>query len=765
MPDRRLQAKDRFLFIERKTHHEKWYGPEPSIKERFQLKRKRIEAFMDGTLDVKQELESMVEKGQLKQDQLEASVRVAQECQEMITTQKMTPKIRTSCHRTAFQEKTNNRVRLSLDFPLYLFKETKGAAPNFWDKLDSPVGLEPFPYGVLEIKTSADAAPEWVTELLATGWLTKVHKFSKYQHSIATNFPEKLEILPYWIASVGDDDSGNRSFDEEDTEGSRHTVKLMDASAVQSASSVDPRSVAAAPPARLLATPPSAGPPAPPVTLPDVHRDSQGTTGSGGTPRSQGRVTAEAGGCNIAITVTSPDHTSLQMLAPTAVVPPTPPPTPERPPADPKPMIQRRPPKRAPAPRSSESQGSVTLKQTNLKRTKVKIDAKTYFANERTFIQWLGAALFLVTLASAMMATGETGRIMGTIFFPVGIFFLLYALYTYHWRLKLINKGGAGGRFDDQYGPTILTVGVLISLLAVLVFVWTDDPPADPVASDRDPSAWNSGMVGGSTCDLLGQYSCSPPALATTAATVHTSATLQMDWPPSCMATLALRTRSADMIFAAIAATNKSTNAVARFHGCMDVFLATDAPLVEYELPVRQKYCVGGPGDVLDSPCRMVEVVEATGTLTTTDATGDPAVGFNLTASAFNSSTALSVCGPTESGIAGATMRVLSLGAATTASDLVTTVGGAGATLQAVNSSYGMRYQHDVVVAGTPAKLSLLVEYGSEIDRSVGRDPHKVMLRLEFPSTPTLTSHHHATTAMKFLSFLKEEAKAGAGCR
>ena len=425
---------------------------------------------MDGTLDVKQELESMVEKGQLKQDQLEASVRVAQECQEMIKTQKMTPKIRTSCHRTAFQEKTNNRVRLSLDFPLYLFKETKGTAPNFWDTLDSPVGLEPFPHGVLEIKTSANDAPEWVTELLAMGWLTNVHKFSKYQHSIATNFPEKLEILPYWIASVGDDDSGNRSFDEEDNEGSRRTVKLLDASAVQSATSVDPRSVAAGPPAQLLTTPLSAGPPAPPVTLPDVHRDSQGTAGSC-TPRSQGRVTAEAGGCNIATMVTSPNHTALQMLAPITVVPPTPPPTPERPPADPKPTIQRRPQKSAPAPKS-ESQGSVTLKQTNLKRTKVKIDAKTYFANERTFIQWLGAALFLVTLASAMMATGETGRVVGTIFFPVGIFFLVYALYTFHWRLKLINNAGVGGRFDDPYGPTVLTVGVLISLLAVLIGVF-----------------------------------------------------------------------------------------------------------------------------------------------------------------------------------------------------------------------------------------------------------------------------------------------------
>ena len=718
---------------------------------------------MDGTLDVKQELEMMVEKGHLKQDQLEASVRVAQECQEMIKTQKMTPKIRTSCHRTAFQQKTNNRVRLSLDFPLYLFKETSGTAPSFWDKLASPVGLEPFPYGVLEIKTSADDPPEWVADLLATGWLTKVHKFSKYQHSIATNFSEKLEILPYWIQSVGDGDSGNRSFndDVEDAEVGHGTVKLMTASAVESTASVEPRSVAA------VAT--TAGLPTGVATLPPLRRDIADSASSSES-RSPGLVTTEAGGCDIVTTAASPDHTAVQMLAPIdEVVPPTPLSTLKRLSAELDPITQRR---RSissstPAPRArSESQGSFALKQTdlNFKRVKIKIpkiDAKTYFANERTFIQWLGAALFLVTLASAMMATGPTGRVMGTIFFPVGIFFLIYALYVYHWRLKLINKGGAGGRFDDPYGPTILTVGVLVSVVAVLIFVWTAEDTADPAASDA--GAWDSGTVGGSTCDRLDRYACSPPTLST-ATTTHTSAALQMAWAPSCMTTLALRARSADMIFAAISATNASTKTVSGFHGCMDVFLATDAPLVEYELPVRQTYCVRGPSDAPDSPCRMCEIVEATGTITDTESAADGSA-WDPMSSAFNGSTALSVCGSTGSAATVATQHVLSMGTATIASDLVTRVSGAGATLQLVTSSHGMRYQHDIVVAGTPAKLSLLVEYGSEIDRSVGRNPIKAMLRLEFPSTPTLTSRHHASTVMKFFLFLEEEAKAEEGCR
>lgn len=38
----------------------------------------------------------------------------------------------------------------------------------------------------------------------------------------------------------------------------------------------------------------------------------------------------------------------------------------------------------------------------------VKVEPKTMFANERTLIQWLSAALLLVTLSTALMGIGNT---------------------------------------------------------------------------------------------------------------------------------------------------------------------------------------------------------------------------------------------------------------------------------------------------------------------------------------------------------------------
>ena len=74
-----------------------------------------------------------------------------------------------------------------------------------------------------------------------------------------------------------------------------------------------------------------------------------------------------------------------------------------------------------------------------------------YFANERTFIQWLSAAILLVTLSTAIMTFDQTARVVGTIFAPVALAFMYYALGVYQWRLKKINARD-GSRFDDPYG-------------------------------------------------------------------------------------------------------------------------------------------------------------------------------------------------------------------------------------------------------------------------------------------------------------------------
>jgi SPX domain protein involved in polyphosphate accumulation len=58
-----------------------------------------------------------------------------------------------------------------------------------------------FPHAVLEIKLALEPGvdpPAWVGDLVASGALTEVHKFSKFMHGCAALFPDVTQEVPYW---------------------------------------------------------------------------------------------------------------------------------------------------------------------------------------------------------------------------------------------------------------------------------------------------------------------------------------------------------------------------------------------------------------------------------------------------------------------------------------------------------------------------------------------------------------------------------------
>ena len=107
----------------------------------------------------------------------------------------------------------------------------------------------------------------------------------------------------------------------------------------------------------------------------------------------------------------------------------------------------------------------------------VKIEPKTFFANERTFIQWLGAAVLLVTLSVAMTSLGSTetrrnARPAAIVFSVVSLVFLAYALYLFLWRDSMIRQKSAGP-YNDRKGPVVLVLVLAAAMIATLVFMST----------------------------------------------------------------------------------------------------------------------------------------------------------------------------------------------------------------------------------------------------------------------------------------------------
>ena len=78
--------------------------------------------------------------------------------------------------------RNSNKVRVTLDTNLHLSSEADLPSGQLWREMDQNLahaGICAFPYSILEIKLQ-DTAPDFIQNLLDSGTLTEVTKFSKF---------------------------------------------------------------------------------------------------------------------------------------------------------------------------------------------------------------------------------------------------------------------------------------------------------------------------------------------------------------------------------------------------------------------------------------------------------------------------------------------------------------------------------------------------------------------------------------------------------
>merc|ERR1711939_141336 len=203
------------IFVERKTHREDWTG-EKSVKARFTLKEKNVNAFLAGKMTVEQAFAKMRKEGKKSIKEIEDLEQLAREIQYRVVTRKLVPVCRSFYHRTAFQLPGDARVRISLDTELSMIREDnldgRQRAGKNWRRMDigidwpfpqlPPEDVERFPYAVLEVKLQTQAGqqpPEWIRELTASHLVEAVPKFSKFIHGTAALNPNRINLLPFWM--------------------------------------------------------------------------------------------------------------------------------------------------------------------------------------------------------------------------------------------------------------------------------------------------------------------------------------------------------------------------------------------------------------------------------------------------------------------------------------------------------------------------------------------------------------------------------------
>ena len=98
-----------------------------------------------------------------------------------------------------------------------------------------------------------------------------------------------------------------------------------------------------------------------------------------------------------------------------------------------------------------------------------KIDPKTFFANERTFLKWLSISVLIglmsLTLLNFSDSDSDGAELAGLVLLPVSIAYMLYSLFVFRSRAHKIYMREPM-RYDDTRGPTILVI-ILATAMAL----------------------------------------------------------------------------------------------------------------------------------------------------------------------------------------------------------------------------------------------------------------------------------------------------------
>lgn len=489
------------IFVERKTHREDWTG-EKSVKARFSLKEKNVNAFLSGKLTAARVFDKARKEGKKSEKEIADLEQLAKEIQYRVITRSLQPVTRSFYNRTAFQLPGDARVRISLDTELTMTREDnldgRERAGKNWRRMDigidfpfsqlAPEDVERFPYAVLEVKLQTQAGqdpPEWVRELISSHLVEAVPKFSKFIHGTATMFPTRINLLPFWMPQMDvdirkpvthrfgierpgqstnystsddiDDDSEDESSTEENSEdvaNSQRSPTLQDDDGVDSDPGI--RRLREARDAMEQYDLERTADPANSLDIeeriaaaPTEHPDEYPIYDSEDEDTDDMEEAKRVGGWHYRRKVLT-HHIAIAgsyLGASLKKIIPAPKPTP------------------IPGPSLSQAVGPVEGRRFKAPKGKrihvpVRVEPKVYFAAERTFLSWLEFSIILGSIAATLLNFGDSLSLASAWGFTiVACLSLVYSMVLYLWRVQMI-RGRRAVRYHDKWGPTFLCIGL-----------------------------------------------------------------------------------------------------------------------------------------------------------------------------------------------------------------------------------------------------------------------------------------------------------------
>jgi uncharacterized membrane protein YidH (DUF202 family) len=451
---------------------------------RFPIKAKYVQAFLEDKYHMEKSIEKMEYRPNKNQEEVDKFKKTVGDIQSFVKEQKLQPMLRANYTRTAFQIPGDDRVRISLDTNLALIREDAldddrpCRDPEDWHRRDIDNGqmefpfkalkkgeLHKFPYALLEIKVKGMKKYEWIEDLMHSHLVKESPRFSKFVHGVAKLFEDNVHTFPFWLSEVDNDirKEPEKAFDDEQEKKRRAAEDEFAVGSLFGArASPSYRASIASPigsPAATRSSVPksaSAAAHSMPVTKPSLptigshlsqrsHRDQD--TGNNTNARideeadSDDEDTLLLGGNG-----KQPKKGGLASLFPSFSTS----------------KYARKQQRAIQLPPGIRDPG-VWIKD----QGPVRVEAKVWLANQRTFIKWQHVSVLLASLSLGLYnAAGEgndIARALAVVYTCIAAFTLAWGYAMYMYRARLIRER-SGKDFDAVTGPLVVCVGLAVAL-------------------------------------------------------------------------------------------------------------------------------------------------------------------------------------------------------------------------------------------------------------------------------------------------------------
>ncbi|KAL1955639.1 hypothetical protein VTO42DRAFT_8372 [Malbranchea cinnamomea] len=480
------------IFFEKKTLGD----GDRSREVRIRVKEKYIQSFLSGDYKMEKILHRM--ESQENRDQEVAILRHdIEEIQNFIRDNNLKPMVRATYTRAAFQIPGDDRIRISLDTDLALIREDSldpqhpCRDPNDWHRRDideqemvypysdiKDCEISRFPHALLDIKirgTGNRANKEWIADLMSSHLVKEAPRFSKFVHGVAQLFEDQVNSFPFWLSDLDVDIRRDPevAFQEEQDKMAKRAEEEMAVGSFlgrNQSPSMAQRPVES--PITRIRSEESVPSEAQPGRRPSRPRIAPIQEGREPSPTATEPVTSTTASTTPAATTNfrsfipklSMSRYARYRRQPSAPLPPG---------------VQR--------PR-------IWIKNAG----PVRVEAKVWLANQRTFIKWQHICVLLAVLSlglyNAAGPQNPVGRALAIVYTCFAIFAGGWGWFMYIVRSRLI-RARSGKDLDNVFGPFVICIGLSVAL--VLNF-WlryassslTDDVPApNPVPNPAPTSA------------------------------------------------------------------------------------------------------------------------------------------------------------------------------------------------------------------------------------------------------------------------------------